>query len=149
MPPLAVFLAATMIPAPAVATPGPQASFQIVDETDPQEVSEDTVVFINGQLVAHFRLDKNHPSSIADVTVPAGASYDYALCGRITVLLPDGRQEQRIVDGGATLRTVQGHLFRALAANDFSMFYLSDSKDDPPLPPKDARHTDACSLPES
>jgi hypothetical protein len=40
-------------------------------------------------------------------------------------------------------------VFRALAANDFSMFYLADRNANPPLPPPDARHTDACSLPVS
>jgi hypothetical protein len=63
--------------------------------------------------------------------------------------MPDGEQEQRVVDGGAVLKEVDGHVFRALAANDFSLFYLADSKANPPLPPADARHTDACSLPVS
>jgi hypothetical protein len=123
--------------------------FQVEDETDPQEVSEDTVIFLNGRLVAHFKLDRAHNYSVADITAPAKGPYEYALCGRITVALPDGQQEQRVVDGGAVLTVVDGHVFRALAANDFSMFYLADRNANPPLPPPDARHTDACSLPVS
>jgi hypothetical protein len=128
---------------------GPGVRFQVVDETDPQEISEDTVVFLNGQLVAHFKLDRIHNYSVANVTAPDKGPWDYALCGRITVALPDGQQEQRVVDGGATLNAVDGRVFRALAADDFKLFYLADSQANPPLPPKDARHTDACSLPVS
>ncbi len=134
--------------APAVA-PAANVHFQVIDETDPQEISEDTVIFLNGVQVAHFKLDRAHGYSVADVVAPAKGPYDYALCGRITVALPDGQPEQRVVDGGATLSEVAGHTFRALAANDFTMFYLADSLANPPLPPKDARHTDACSLPVS
>ncbi len=78
------------------------ATFQVLDETAPTEISEDTVIFIDGHLVAHFVLDKQHTSVVADVTVPAAAQYDYALCGRITIARPDGQQEQRVVDGGRT-----------------------------------------------
>jgi hypothetical protein len=134
--------------APAAAPAG-AVHFQVEDETDPQEISEDTVIFLNGKLVAHFRLDHLHSFSVADISAPAKGPYEYALCGRITVAMPDGEQEQRVVDGGAVLKEVDGHVFRALAANDFSLFYLADSKANPPLPPADARHTDACSLPVS
>ncbi len=133
----------------AAAPAGGTVSFQVIDETDPQEISEDTVIFIDGQQVAHFVLDKQHTAIIADVTLPVAAQYDYALCGRITVARPDGQPEQRIVDGGATLHAVSGKLFRALAANDFSIFYLADAKQDSQDPPKDVRHTNACSLPVS
>jgi hypothetical protein len=142
-----VLLAA--LPRPAAAVAGTAGTFQVIDETDPQEISEDTVIFLNGKLVAHFRLDRSHTYSIAEIAAPAQGPYDYALCGRITVALPDGQQEQRVVDGGASLKDVKGHVFRALAANDFSIFYLADAQENPPLPPPDARHTDACSLPVS
>lgn len=143
---LLLLLAVSPVRAVAAA---PDVHFQVIDETDPQEVSEDTVVFLNGRLVAHFKLDRTHNYSVADITAPATGTWDYALCGRITVSLPDGQQEQRVVDGGATLTGVDGHVFRALAANDFKLFYLADAQANPPLPPKDARHTDACSLPVS
>ncbi len=132
-------------PAPA----GGTVTFQVLDETAQQEVSEDTVIFIDGKLVAHFVLDKHQTSSIAEVTVPSAAQYDYALCGRITVLRPDGQQEQRVVDGGATLKNVDGKVFLALEAADFTIFYLADAKQDPQDPPRDVHHTNACSLPVS
>ncbi len=125
------------------------ATFQVLDETAPTEISEDTVIFIDGHLVAHFVLDKQHTSVVADVTVPAAAQYDYALCGRITIARPDGQQEQRVVDGGATLKDVNGHLFLALEASDFTIFYLADARQNPQDPPKDVHHTNACSLPVS
>jgi hypothetical protein len=142
-------LAVPLLLAAAPTPPGSAVSFQVVDETDPAEISEDTVIFIDGHLVAHFVLDKQHPVQTANINLPAAARYDYALCGRITVSKPDGGQEQRVVDGGATLTDVNGHLFRALAAGDFTIFYLADAKEDPPEVPKDARHTNACSLPVS
>lgn len=137
-------------PAPAgPAAPAGGVHFQVIDETDPQEISEDTVIFINGVQVAHFKLDRTHAYSVADVVAPAKGPYDYALCGRITVALPDGQPEQRVVDGGATLTEVAGHTFRALAAADFTVFYLADAQASQALTPKDAHHTDACSLPVS
>jgi hypothetical protein len=148
---LLTFLAPLLLAAASPASPAPSGSvsFQVIDETDPAEISEDTVIFIDGHLVAHFVLDKQHPVETATINLPAAAHYDYALCGRITVTRQDGGQDQRVVDGGATLTDVDGHMFRALAAGDFTIFYLADIKEDPPAPPKDARHTNACSLPVS
>jgi hypothetical protein len=145
---LSICLLALVAAAPAPPAGG-SVSFQVVDETDPQEISEDTVIFIDGKLMAHFILDRDHTAIVADINLPAAGHYDYALCGRITIALPDGRQEQKIVDGGATLTDVNGKLFRALAAGDFTIFYLADAKQETMEPPKDARHTNACSLPVS
>ena len=89
------------------------------------------------------RADELMSRPAAQPTEKADIALDLAL------MLPDGQQQQRVVDGGATLSDVNGRLFRALAANDFSLFYLADSRANPPLPPADARHTDACSLPVS
>ena len=63
--------------AAAAPAPGGTVAFQVIDETDPQEISEDTVVFIDGHQVAHFVLDKHHTAIIADVSLPAAAQYDY------------------------------------------------------------------------
>ena len=41
-------------PSPA-APPAASVHFQVIDETDPQEISEDTVIFLNGVQVAHFK----------------------------------------------------------------------------------------------
>jgi hypothetical protein len=141
--------AAGASPAPALGPAAKTISFQVLDETAEQEISEDTVIFINGLQVAHFVLDKQHNSIVADVTIPAAAQYDYALCGRITISRPDGQQEQRVVDGGATLKDMNGRLFLALESGDFTIYYLADAKQDPQDPPKDVHHTNACSLPVS
>ena len=146
---LLALAAAAPPPPPAGGQQAGTVAFQVIDETDPQEISEDTVIFIDGHQVAHFVLDRAHAAIVADIALPAAPHYDYALCGRITIALPDGRQEERVVDGGATLTVVNGKLFRALAANDFSIFYLADARQDQQDPPKDARHTNACSLPVS
>jgi hypothetical protein len=146
--PLLLLAAASPPAAPAPASGA--VAFQVLDETDPQEISEDTVIFIDGHLVAHFVLDHEHTTSTATINLPAAAQYDYALCGRITIARPDGTPEQRIVDGGATLKDVNGHLFRALAAGDFTIFYLADARQtDPTAAPPDVHHTNACSLPVS
>lgn len=126
---------------------GSTVSFQVSDERDPAEVSEDTVIFIGGQQVAHFILDPQHDSETQTITVPAAAQYDYAMCGRITILRDDGSHEQHVVDGGATLKGVNGGQYRALAANDFTIFYIAAANDPAPVPPADAHHTNACSLP--
>lgn len=140
-----------LLPAASPSNPRPAAdvSFQVLDEKDPQEISENTVIFIEGRQVAHFTLDKEHPAIIADITLPLAGQYDYALCGRITVAEPDGRQEEKVVDGGGTLKDVDGRLYRALAANDFSIFYLADAAKEQTELPKDVRHSNACSLPVS
>jgi hypothetical protein len=148
-PLLLALVAAAPPPAPGGKAAGGNVAFQVIDETDPQEISEDTVIYVDGHQVAHFILDRVHTAITADINLPTAPHYDYALCGRITVALPDGRQEERIVDGGATLTAVDGKLFRALAANDFSIFYLADAREESQDPPKDARHTNACSLPVS
>jgi len=129
--------------------PGNGVSFQVLDETAPQEISEDTVIFIDGHLVAHFVLDDTHTSSTATINLPAAPQYDYALCGRITIRRPNGTSELRVVDGGATLKDVNGRLFQALESNDFTVFYLAEAKQDAFNPPADVHHTNACSLPVS
>lgn len=134
--------------APGATAPGAgMVSFTVTDERDPFEISEDTVLFIGGRQVAHFMLDAGHETQTRSVTIPAAPQYEYALCGRITITRPDGTHEQHVVDGGATLKSINGHALRALAAGDFTIFYLAEASDDNPMPPRDAHHTNACSLP--
>jgi hypothetical protein len=147
---LPLLMAAAPVGATQATAPAAGAvTFQVLDETAPQEISEDTVIFIDGKLVAHFVLDRQHTQSIASVTVPAAPHYDYALCGRITIERPDGQPEQRVVDGGATISDLNGKLLLALEASDFTIYYLADAKQTPLDPPKDVHHTNACSLPVS
>ena len=123
--------------------------FHITDERDSEEISEDTVVFINGRQVARFVLDQAHNAGDITVRLPSAPAYDYALCGRIAIHRADGSVEQRVIDGGATLHAPDGHSFRALAASDFTVFYLVDARAEPPEPPADVHRSDACSLPVS
>lgn len=117
----------------------------MVDVVDPSEISEDTVLFVDGHQVARFRLDAQHHEGSAEIDVPDTKLHMYALCGRITLLRPDGGTEQRVVDGGGILHDPDGHTFQALAAGDFHIFYLAQASD--PQPPADARHVGACDLP--
>jgi hypothetical protein len=144
---LASLAIATAGHAAAAAPAGGTVHFQVFDEMDRQEVSEDTVIFINGRLVAHFKLDKGNPAVTADVEIEAAKTYDYALCGRITIARPDGTTEQHVVDGGGTVPEVAGRTFLALAASDFTIFYLLDSQSKSPMPPEGVHRSNACSLP--
>ena len=118
--------------------------FTITDGTDPREWSEDTQIFINGEMIAHFRLDAAHPIERIDATVPRAPVYEYALCGRITILRPDGQREIHIVDGGGKLAAVDGRTFQALAAADFTVFYLAEETG---RRPPDLHKTALCSEP--
>ena len=124
-------------------------NLRIVDETDPAEVEETTSVFINGELAATFRLDATHPSIERTIAVPVADTYDYALCGRITVRKADGHTETHVLDDGATLAKVDGMRFEALAAQDFTTFYLSELRDGTRGPPPDLHKTHVCSIPVS
>lgn len=124
-------------------------SLTLVDETDPAEIREATTVFINGQLVATFNLDDAHPRESKDVTLPAASSYDYALCGRITIRRPDGRSETHVLDDGATLAHVDGETLEALAGGEFTVFYLARRDPGAPGAPGDLHRTNVCSVPVS
>ena len=70
---------------PAQAGETATATLTVVDNADPTEIEEATTVFINGKLVATFVLNADHQTDEKQVTIPAAHSYDYALCGRVTV----------------------------------------------------------------
>ncbi len=123
------------------------ARFTVLDLVDPAEISEDTVLFVDGHQVARFHLDQAHPRGEAAVSVSDGPRHDYALCGRITLRRPDGSAEQRVVDGGGTLTDPDGQVFQALAGNDFRLYYLAPADDPRPDIPADAHRSNACDLP--
>jgi hypothetical protein len=125
-------------------------TFSIADATDPAEVTEATTVFVNGKLVAHFELSATHPFDEVEVTVPEAPHYDYALCGRITILAADGHSETHVLDDGATLTDPAGRHLEALAADGFTTFYLGERIGDAGTPaPKDLHRTNVCSIPIS
>jgi hypothetical protein len=135
--------------AQSASTQSASISFHISDETDPAEVTEATTVFINGQLVAHFELNAQHPFSDVSVTVPIADRYDYALCGRITIRAPDGHSETHVLDDGATLLNPQGRHLEALAADGFTTFFLAERNGSATLAPSDLHRTNVCSIPTS
>ena len=60
------------------------------------------------------------------MTVPAAASHTYALCGRVTIRHDNGETITREVDGAGRLSDVTDRDYEAVAANDFTAFYLRD-----------------------
>ena len=141
-----LLLALGMCPGQAKAA---TVSLRIVDEMDPAEIEETTSVFINGELAATFSLDAGHRSLERAVAVPAAQRYEYALCGRITVRGADGRPQMHVLDDGAILDAVDGMRFEALAAADFTTFYLSEMRDGFSAPPRDLHRTHVCAVPTS
>ncbi len=100
-------------------------TFRVEDRRDAREVAEITVLYVNRERVGDFRLDAGAPEGVLTVTVPAAAHYEYALCGTITVQTEDGQQTRRVNSAGR-LDAVDGRVFEALGASDFTLFYLVD-----------------------
>ena len=131
------------------------ATLTLVDNADPTEVEEATTVFINGRLVATFVLNADHQTDEKQVVIPAARSYDYALCGRVTVRGPDGQNVTHVLDDGATLTAVDGHRFEALAGAQFTVFYLAERaggwaaalQGSYPDAPTDIHRTHVCDIP--
>ncbi len=117
--------APTMPPPPAWRVEAGSVTFRIEDRRDPREVAERTAVFVNGHRVGEFQLDDEAPDGSLLVTVPEAPSYEYALCGSIT-LRTDAGEEMHRVNSAGRLSAVDGHVFEALGAADFTLFYLVD-----------------------
>ncbi len=152
--PPALPLLVTLVAACALSIAGPAqavstVTFHIADETDPSEITEATTVFINGQLVAHFELNANHPYGDKEVTLPAADRYEYALCGRITIRAADGHSETHVLDDGATLGDPSGKHLEALASDGFTTFYLAERVGQTAQAPTDIHKTNVCSIPVS
>lgn len=109
----------------APAAGSPAVTFRVVDRRDAREVAEVTVLYVNRQPVGRFRLDGGAPDGALTVTVPAAAAYEYELCGTITIRTEAGEEVRRVNSAG-TLDAVDGHVFEALGASDFTLFYLAD-----------------------
>lgn len=110
----------------SVARAQSEATFRIHDRMDPNEIEETTAVYIETKLIRTIHLDRTHESEVVTVTVPASAAPSYALCGRITIRTPEGLAETHEVDGSGTLTDVDGRDFDAVAAEDFTVFFLAD-----------------------
>ncbi len=119
-----------------LATAGPTraASFTVVDDKAVEEVSEVTRLYIDGKLVADVHLDATTSHARIPVTVPDrsgqdGRAHDYALCGEIVFRAFDGSRQVHRVSGQGSLPDPDGHVFLALGARDFTLFYLADPSD--------------------
>ncbi len=91
-----------------------------------------TRVYIDGQLIGTFRLDAGHDDAVMPITTDDRVSHVYALCGRISVRGSDGGVTVREVNGAGTLSDVAGRDFDAVAAGDFTQFFLRDITADRP-----------------
>lgn len=125
------------------------ASFTVIDGKADEEISETTRLYIDGALVGSFRLDAATPQITLPITV-AGAHgpHDYALCGEIVIRQAAGGREIHEVSGQGTLRDPAGHVFAALGARDFTVFYLADPTD-PGAVTFQPGHSSLCQAPVS
>lgn len=100
--------------------------FRIQDQLDERELDEFTTIYVNSTVVGAFHLDSGTPSIVLDVAVPRAEQYEVALCGSITFRGNDGQPETHRVDSVGEVEDVEGRIFEALGAADFTEFYLVD-----------------------
>jgi hypothetical protein len=100
--------------------------FRIQDQLDERELDESTTIYVNRTVVGAFHLDRQTPQIILDVAVPPAEHYEVALCGSITFRGHDGEPETHRVDSIGEVDDVEGRVFEALGAADFTEFYLVD-----------------------
>ncbi len=131
------WLAVAMLAAPGAsraAPPAPpagngghsQVRFQIRDQLDEREIDEFTTIYVNSTVVGAFHLDSKNPDIVLDVAVPQTDHYEVALCGSITIRGRDGEPETHRVNSVGEVDDVEGRIFEALGAADFTEFYLVD-----------------------
>ena len=101
--------------------------FSITDELAPQEVSENTEIYLDGKLIDQLHLDGKTRTRVVEASVAnPDDRHQYALCGEITVRRPDGTTETHEVNGTGYISDLAGRDFQALGAADFTFFYLMD-----------------------
>ena len=100
--------------------------FRIQDQLDERELDEFTTIYVNRTVVGAFHLDLKTPQIILDVAVPPAEHYEVALCGSITFRGRDGEPETHRVNSIGEVDDVEGRIFEALGAADFTEFYLVD-----------------------
>ena len=107
--------------------------FTVIDGKASQEISETSRLYIDGTLVGTFRLDDQTTQTSMPVEVPdvagQGTAHQYVLCGEITIRNHAGAPEVHEVSGQGLLHQPEGHMFAALSAENFSLFYLADPTD--------------------
>ena len=100
--------------------------FRIQDQLDERELDEFTTIYVNSTVVGAFHLDRGTPDITLDVAVPHAEHYEVALCGSITFRNQDGEPETHRVNSVGEVDDVEGRIFEALGAADFTEFYLVD-----------------------
>lgn len=104
--------------------------FSVVDEKAPQEISEVSRLYVDGELAATFILNSDTTQKSETIHTPAGrVEHTYALCGEIVIRTPEGRTETHNVSSAGVLHNPDGHVFQALGAENFTDFYLIDPTD--------------------
>lgn len=117
---------AILLLASTVARADSSETFRIHDHLDPLEIDEITSIYVDGQLIATFRLSAENEHESVDVTVPKSESHIYALCGRITFREIDGSVATHEVSSSGTIYDAEAREYDAVASNDFTVFYLRD-----------------------
>jgi hypothetical protein len=107
-----------------------RVAFTVVDELSPDEVAEDTTLFVNGQPVAHFRLSPEHRAAAVEAEIAPAPQYEYMLCGTATTEAQGVRQEHRVNDSGM-IADPAGRQFSAYT-RDYQAFFLVDTTPDRP-----------------
>ncbi len=104
-------------------------SLTIIDERAPDEISEVSRLYLNGQLAATFKLNLNHNTEQATIPLPLGRmSIPYTLCGTITIM-QNGHIETRSVSGEGILHNPNGHIYEAVSSEEFKKFFLINEND--------------------
>lgn len=104
-------------------------SFTVHDGRAPDELSESSRLYLNGQLAATFHLDLAHADDTATIPIPLGrVDIPYSLCGTITVM-QNGHPETRNVSGEGVLHSPDGHYYEAVGSDTFKDFFLLDEND--------------------
>ena len=115
---------------PALAQTEAPGTFTVTDERAPEEISEISRLYIDGNLVATFHLGLSKSHETTTVPLPAGRfDVDYALCGEITIV-HDGHQETHRVSSEGQLHHPEGHALDAVGSNNFTDFFLVDYNDE-------------------
>ncbi|MCQ8240669.1 hypothetical protein [Rhizosaccharibacter radicis] len=138
------------------ATSALAASFTVRDGRADEEISETTRLYLDGNLVATFKLGPDSGEESRVVTLPDGPSsgagahrtHDYALCGEITVRNRSGMPEIHEVSSEGRLHDPGGRVLVALGARDFTTFFLADP-DDPAAVEVSAGRSAVCQAPVS
>ncbi|PHI95346.1 hypothetical protein BG621_06125 [Parasaccharibacter apium] len=118
---------ATTPPMPDGPTGG---SFTVHDGRASDELSEESRLYVNGQLAATFHLDLAHADDSAIIPLPLGRTdLPYSLCGTITIMR-DGHAVTHSVSGEGVLHNPDGHYYEAIGTEEFKDFFLMD-EDDP------------------